>query len=153
MRLTRRFIVKSLDGISLSQPLRYERYYINDRLRVQKKENYYEKEILNEDNIVVDKCAITEKEFNKLKRESYSKIVRDSYLYLKDDRVSIKQYYEDYEGFNRAEVQFSSKEEMANYQKEEWMDSEITESPLAFDKFLSKLKKDEFLLEIKRFIK
>ena len=108
---------------------------------------------MNEDNIVVEKCAITEKELNKFKRESYSKIVRDSYLYLKDDRVSIKQYYEDYEGFNRAEVQFSSKEEMVNYQKEEWMDSEITESPLAFDKFLSKLKKDEFLLEIKRFIK
>ena len=34
MRLTRRFLVKSLDNISLSNPMRYERYYINDKLRI-----------------------------------------------------------------------------------------------------------------------
>lgn len=37
MRLTRRFIVESLDNISLSSPIRYERYYINEKLRIQKK--------------------------------------------------------------------------------------------------------------------
>ena len=41
MRLTRRFLVKSLDNISLSNPMRYERYYINDKLRIQRKDNYY----------------------------------------------------------------------------------------------------------------
>ena len=39
MRLTRRFLVKSLDNISLSNPMRYERYYINDKLRIQRKDN------------------------------------------------------------------------------------------------------------------
>ena len=29
-RLTRRFIINSLDGLSLSEAIRYERYYIND---------------------------------------------------------------------------------------------------------------------------
>lgn len=52
MRLTRRFIVKSLQIILISEPIRYERYYINDNLRIQKKGNYYEKEILNEENVL-----------------------------------------------------------------------------------------------------
>ena len=36
-RLTRRFIINSLDGLSLSEAIRYERYYINDNLRIQRK--------------------------------------------------------------------------------------------------------------------
>ncbi len=43
MRLTRRFILKTIDGLNLSSPIRYERYYINDNLRVQKKGNVFEK--------------------------------------------------------------------------------------------------------------
>ena len=53
MRLTRRFLVKSLDNISLSNSMRYERYYINYKLRIQRKDNYYEKEILNEQNVLL----------------------------------------------------------------------------------------------------
>lgn len=152
MRLTRRFIVKSLDNIPLSNPIRYERYYINDKLRIQKKGNQYEKEVLNDENILVQKDIITEEEFYELKEISYSKIIRDSYLYLNDNRVSIKKYYDDYDGLNRVEVKFSSLEEMNNYNKESWMGNEISSSPLAFDKFLSKLNKEEFLLEIKKYL-
>ena len=43
--LTKRYIIKSLDGLNLSNPIKYERYYINDNLRIQKKNNKYEKEI------------------------------------------------------------------------------------------------------------
>lgn len=150
MRLTRRFILKTLDNIPLSSPIRYERYYINDNLRIQKKGNNYEKEILNEDNILMKRVNIIKKEFLKLKKDAYSKIIRDSYLYLKDDRISIKKYYGDYEGLNRVEVKFSSEKEMNSYEKELWMGSEITSSPLAFDKDLSKLTSEEFLLEIKK---
>lgn len=71
MRLTRRFLVKSLDNISLSNPMRYERYYINDKLRIQRKGNYYEKEILNEQNVLLEKSVITEEEFLKLKSTAY----------------------------------------------------------------------------------
>lgn len=51
-RLSRRYIIDTLDNLNLSLPIRYERYYINETLRIQKKNNEYEKEILK-DNIVV----------------------------------------------------------------------------------------------------
>ena len=152
MRLTRRFIVSSLDNISLSNPIRYERYYINDKLRIQKKDNYYEKETLDEQNVLLEKNVITEDEFFKLQSTSYSKIVRDSYLYLKNHNISIKKYYGDYEGLNRVEVKFMSKEEMDLYSKETWMGEEITFSPLAFDKDLCKLNREEFLKELKKYL-
>lgn len=143
-RLTRRFIIYSLDGISVSAPIRYERYYINDCLRIQKKDEKLEKEILNEENVIVEKVEISEEEFQSLKIQSTHEIIRDSYLYLKDNRVSIKKYYGIYEGLYRVEVKFSSEEEMNQYQKEDWMLEEITDTPLAFDKYLRKLSKKEF---------
>lgn len=36
-RLTKRYIITTLDNLELSSPIRYERYYINDNLRIQKK--------------------------------------------------------------------------------------------------------------------
>lgn len=151
MRLTRRFIVKSLDNIPLSKPIRYERLYINDKLRIQMKDNYYEKEILDENNVLIEKNIITEEEFLKLKLNAYSKIIRDSYLYLKDHNISIKKYYDVYEGLNRVEVKFSSKEEMELYIKESWMGEEITFSLLAFDKELSKMSREKFLDELDKY--
>lgn len=152
MRLTRRFIVKTLENIPLSNPIRYERYYINDKLRIQKKDNYYEKEILDEENVIKEKIKITQEEFLKLKQTSYSKIIRDSFLYLNNNKISIKKYYEDYDGLNRIEVEFQTEEEMNNYRREKWMGNEITSSPLAFDKYLSKLNKEEFLIELKKYL-
>ena len=34
-KLTRRFIIASLGNLNLNRPIRYERYYINDNLRIQ----------------------------------------------------------------------------------------------------------------------
>lgn len=152
MRLTRRFIISSLKNIPLSNPIRYERYYINDNVRIQKKGNCYEKEILNEENILIEKITITKEEFIKLKNSAYAKIVRDSYLYLKNKNVSIKKYYDDYEGLNRIEVQFLTIAEMNSYDKEIWMGKEIITSPLAFDKDLSKLNRKEFLEELRKYL-
>lgn len=153
MRLTRRFIVKELDNIELSNSIRYERYYINEKLRVQRKDNCYEKEVLDKENVLIEKKKIDKEEFDLLKEKAYSKIIRDSYLYLKDERVSIKKYYDIYEELNRVEISFSSKEEMDSYIKEAWMEKEITNSPLAFDKYLSKLNREEFLKELEKYIK
>lgn len=152
-RLTKRYIVKTLDGLNLSSPLRYERYYINNNLRIQKKNGILEKEELNDSNEVILKVAISEDEFNELKEKAYKRIIRDSYLYLDDERISIKSYYDDYEGLNRVEVKFSSDEEMESFQPLNWMLDEITETPLAFDKYLSKLSKDEFLIILKNYVK
>lgn len=151
MRLTRRFIIMQLNNIVVNSPIRYERYYINDNLRIQRKGDFFEKEILNGENEITEKIVILENEFNELKKDSYSEIIRDSYLYLNDERVSIKRYLEKYEGLIRVEVKFSSIDEMNNYEKEVWMGEEITNSPLAFDKYLSKLSKEEFLLEFSKY--
>lgn len=144
--------MESLDCLNLSEPIRYERYYINDNLRIQKKDNIFEKEILNNENVIVNKEKISEYEFINLKTTAYSEIIRDSYLYVDDIRVSIKKYFGKYDGLNRVEVKFSSLEEMDSYQKESWMKEEITESSLAFDKDLSKLSREEFQIELRKYI-
>ena len=151
-KLTKRFITSSLDNLNLSMPIRYERYYISDTLRIQKKGNTYEKEILNENNTVTRKENISESEFLSLKEKAYSKIIRDSYLYLDDKRISIKKYFGDYQGLYRVEVTFTNMKEENLYQKETWMGQEITKSPLAFDKDLSKLSKEEFKKELKKYL-
>ena len=151
-KLTKRFITSSLDNLNLSMPIRYERYYISDTLRIQKKGNTYEKEILNENNTVILKENISESEFLSLKEKAYSKIIRDSYLYLDDKRIFIKKYLGDYQGLYRVEVTFTNKKEENSYQKETWMGQEITKSPLAFDKDLSKLSKEEFKKELKKYL-
>ena len=88
-----------------------------------------------------------------MKKLAYSKIIRDSYLYLDDDRISIKKYLDKYEGLIRVEAKFNSIDEMNSYNMESWMKEEITNSPLAFDKYLSKLTEQEFLLELNKYIR
>ena len=151
-KLTKRYIVNSLKDLKLSNPIRYERYYINDRLRVQKKDNKYQKEILDENNKVIEKIDIYQSEFLKLKESSYLEIIRDSYLFLEDNRISIKEYLGKYQGLYRVEVTFNSIEEQNEYVKEQWMGKEITNSPLAFDKYLSKLSEKEFKEELKKYL-
>lgn len=143
-RLTKRFIVETIENLELSSPMRYERYYINDTLRIQKKGNVYQKEVLDEENNLLEKQEISEQEFRSLKISSYSEIIRDSYLYLKDNRISIKKYLGKYNGLYRVEISFNSLEEENSYRKESWMGKDITETTLAFDKDLSKLTEEEF---------
>lgn len=151
-RLTKRYIIDSLDNLNLSKPIRYERYYINDTLRVQRKANIYQKEILDDNNNIIEKLEISKEEFLTLKENAYSEIIRDSYLYLNDNRISIKEYLGKYKGLYRVEVSFNSIEEETEYKKEQWMKSEITNSPLAFDKDLSKLSEEEFKVELEKYL-
>ena len=72
---------------------------------------------------------------------------------MADDRISIKKYLDQYDGLIRAEVKFNSIDEMNSYKIESWMGAEITNSPLAFDKYLSKLSEQEFLLELNKYIR
>lgn len=152
-RLTKRFIIDSLNNLNVSNPIRYERYYINDKLRVQRKDKKYQKEILDDDNNLLEKIDISEVEFLNLKKDAYSEIIRDSYLLLDDNMASIKKYLGKYEGLYRVEVTFNSVEEENEYIKEKWMGTDITNTPLAFDKDLSKLSADEFREELNKYIK
>lgn len=152
-KLTRRFIINSLNNLNLSEPIRYERYYINDKLRIQKKDNKYQKEILDDYNNIIEKVDISEIEFLDLKENSNSEIIRDSYLFLEDNRISIKKYLGKYLGLYRVEVTFNSINEEKEFIKEKWMGQEITNSPLAFDKYLIKLSDNEFKEELNKYLK
>ena len=152
-RLTKRYIVDSLAGLNLSNPIRYERYYINNGLRIQKKNNKYEKEILDDENNIIEKIDISKSEFLNFKKMAYSEIIRDSYLLLEDNRISIKKYLGRYLGLYRVEVNFNSLDEENEYMKASWMGREITNSPLAFDKYLSRLSDVEFKEELKKYLK
>lgn len=61
-RLIRRFMIRNLNNIDVNKPIRYERYYVNDNLRIQNKDGTYEKK-LNNDNVIIDKIKITKIEF------------------------------------------------------------------------------------------
>ena len=152
-KLTKRYIISSLDGLNLSKPIKYERYYINDTLRIQNKNNLYQKEILDEDNNIIERIEISKTEFLKLKENDNLKIIRNSYLFLDDKRISIKEYLEKYLGLLRVEITFKSEEEAKTYKKENWMGKEITNSPLAFDKYLCKLSENEFKEELNKYLK
>lgn len=151
-KLTKRFIIKNLNGLKLSKPIRYERYYINDELRIQMKANQYEKEILDKENNVIEKVLISKEEFSKLKELAYSRIIRESYLLIDNSKISIKKYLDTYEGLYRVEVKFDTREEMQAYVKEAWMLDDITNSPLAFDKYLSKLDENSFQKELHKYM-
>ena len=152
-KLTKRYIISSLNGLNLSEPIKYERYYINDTLRIQNKNNVYQKEILDEDNNIIEKFEISEVEFLKLKENANARIIRNSYLFLDDERISIKEYLEKYLGLLRVEISFNSEKEEKKYRKEKWMGNEITNSPLAFDKYLCKLSEKKFKEELNKYLK
>lgn len=141
-RLTKRFMVEKLDGLTLSEPILYERYYLPDHIVIQRKQVSFIKGVMIGGN-VSDIVAITEAEFEELKQSAKKAIIRKGYLYLGDDRVSVKEYLGAFGGFIRAEVEFKTKNEMDEYQKEPWMGQEITETPLAFDSLLYALSEDE----------
>lgn len=99
---------------------------------------------------MVSKEQISFDEFIGLKGKAYQEIIRDNYLYLNDNRISIKKYYGMYEGLIRVDIEFQSSGELKQYQKEKWMDKEITLSSLAFDNYLSKRNRDQFLKDLYR---
>ena len=141
-RLTKRFIVKNIDNLNLSNSIIYERFYLPDQTVIQRKQDAYTKgTLVNSD--IINQIIISQTEFEKLKQSAKNRIIRKSYLYLDDSRISVKEYQDDLDGFIRAEVEFKTKSEMEDYHKESWMGQEITKTPLAFDSLLSTLDEDE----------
>ncbi len=149
-RLTKRFIVKNIDSLNLSNPIIYERFYLPDQTVIQRKQDAYTKGTLTSVGII-NQTLISQTEFEKLKQSANNSITRKSYLYLDDNRVSIKEYQGNLEGFIRAEVEFKTKSEMEDYHKESWMRQDITATPLAFDSLLSALNKDELSKILKEY--
>lgn len=158
MEIERKFLVKELPDLSDIKPVRYERYYLNKDgpsvERIQKKGDRYEfesKKTISPLEHDKQKRYINQDEFEHLRKgKEADGIVRDGYMLSTNPEVSIKIYHDRFEGFVRAEVEFSSKEAAEAYVPESWMGAEITTSPLGADARLLHLTKDEFLSLLQR---
>jgi len=151
MEIERKFFIKEMPNLSGVVPVRYERYYLriepDFEERVQKVGDVYEREIKSRKSELErtsGKTLITEEEFDALKPQAQSAIVRDSYLLSNNPEISIKFYHGRYEGLVRAEVEFDSVEEARGFVPPSWMGREITDGPLGRDSQLLGLSEEEF---------
>src|SRR3989344_4263038 len=151
MEIERKFLCTKLPDLSGHTPIHTERYYLPSLLsqekRIQKKNNIYELEELNDNSKLsrtTDKKEIDIEEYEKLKRESVGPIIRDSYNLLDDPKITIQIYQGDFKGLIRIEVEFESEEEANSFEPLNWFGEEITESPLGRDSKLIKLSHEEF---------
>lgn len=151
MEIERKFLVHNLPDLSGLSAIPYERYYLKAdpefEDRVQRVGSIYERETKvrkSELERTSHKTEISQEEFERLRTQASSAIIRDSYLISEQPEVTIKIYHGQYEGLVRAEVEFNSVEEARAYTTEEWMGEEITESPLGRDSQLLQLSQQEF---------
>lgn len=71
-------------------------------------------------------------------------IIRYSYNVGKNPKIQIKTYGGRFEGLVRAEVEFDSQKECADYKPLAWMGVEISNTPIGNDVTLADLSPDEF---------
>lgn len=152
--IEKKFIIKKLPS-GLTNPIRYERYFIYNnngiQVRVQRKGNKYELErkIKKEENISIkEKTEISEEEFLQFKKYSIGNgIIRNSYII--DENATIKEYLDNYEGLIRVEIEFKSLKELKNFIIPNGY-IEITDSILGNDNQLMNLDREEFEKELNK---
>ena len=149
--IERKFLVKEVPDLTGKQPIRYERYYLENsdkkERRIQRKGDKFELEELIEDSNLTrqkTKKQITEQEFKGLKKSASNAVIRDSSLISESPQMTLKVYHDKYDGLIRAEVEFSSEEEAKSFEVPNWFGKEITNSPLGRDSRLLKLSEEEF---------
>ncbi len=151
MEIERKFLIKSMPDLSGLAPIRYERYYLriepDFEERIQKVGDRYERETKSRKSDLertADKTRISQEEFDTLKSQAQSAIVRDSYLVSENPEITIKIYRGQHEGLARAEVEFDTVDEARAFVPLSWMGREITQSPLGRDSQLLGLGEEEF---------
>jgi len=150
--IERKFLIKTIPNLDNITPIRYERYFLSnnndEEIRIQKKSDNYELESkikISEIEYKKEKKLITEAEFLELKNGCKKSIIRDSYLINEKPNITIKKYYEDYEGLVRVEIEFESIEESNDFKIPLWVDREITGTELGNDSKLILLDRNQFL--------
>lgn len=153
--IERKFIVSTLPDLSQIQPLEYERYFLHisptSELRIQRKGDRYELERKVSQEEIIDqkyKLPLSQEEFEELKKLCTKGLSRRSYIIEDIPGASLKIYNNVYDGLIRAEVEFLTKEEAEAFIPPEWFGREITGMPLAKDKKLVHLSREEFLHEL-----
>lgn len=149
--IERKFLLTKLPKSLSPAPIQYERYFLkitpSYEERVQKKGDVYQREkkiVLSDTTRKTEKTTLSKQEFDTLKKTASKAIIRESYAFLEDTRITIKIYRGDYEGLSRAEVEFLSEEEAKQFAPLEWMGQEITHTALARDARIIQLSKEEF---------
>ncbi|MBP9701453.1 MAG: hypothetical protein KBD47_00545 [Candidatus Pacebacteria bacterium] len=158
LEIERKFILSKLPDVSGIIPMEYERYFLERgsgiETRVQKKGNKYtyekkiEKEGVGRER--AEEREISEEEFNTLKKTASKAILRTRYDI--SPLIAIQAYHGDYEGLIRYEVEFNTVEEAQAFVPESWLGKEIIDSPIGRDGKLLDLNREEFLLELKKFL-
>lgn len=158
LEIERKFILKTLPDVSGITPVKYERYFLERgnsiETRIQKKGDKYtyekkvEKEGVGRER--AEEREISEEEFNTLKKTASKAILRTRYDI--SPLIAIQVYHGDYKGLIRYEVEFNTVEEAQAFVPEPWLGKEITDSPLGRDGKLLDLSREEFLLELKKFL-
>ncbi|HSH55376.1 MAG TPA: hypothetical protein VK983_00960 [Candidatus Limnocylindrales bacterium] len=149
VEIERKFLVTSLPDLKSRPSLSYERYYLpskdGEEVRIQKKGDKYEIErkiTLSGLSRETLRHSLTQNEYRDLKHEAGKGIERESYDF--GNGLTVKIYKGRFSGLIRAEKEFSSEQEAADYQPESWFGNEITHSPLGRDKSLLSLSNKEF---------
>lgn len=97
-----------------------------------------------------ERLQITQEEFETLRallqtaEPGVRSIIRHSYNIGENPKVQIKVYGGRFEGLIRAEIEFESKEECADYKPLDWMGIEISNTPIGNDVTLTDLSPEEF---------
>ena len=140
------------------KPEPYERYFLYNangiELRIQKVGDRYEFERKTELSSLAReelKFAITQGEFNALKKYSQKALFRENYLLSKNPEISLKIYQGDYQRLVRVEVEFKSEQKAQAFKPLTWFGAEITGTPLGRDKTLIALSKNQFTNLLKKF--
>lgn len=148
---TRKFILKELPPFTKSSSSLDSRFYLYSQvgtvIRVQSKNGAYEIERkIDLDGIkkISQRIAISDAEFLELGKLCPLTIVRETITYTDLPNYKFRVYKERFEGLLRAEVSFSSLEDLQNYVPASWLGSDISLSPLAKDESLLNLTDSEF---------
>jgi len=97
-----------------------------------------------------ERLQISKEEFDSLlmllqtTKSGVEPIIRYSYNIGENPKVQIKAYGGKFENLIRAEIEFESKKECANYKPLDWMGTEISNTPIGNDVTLADLSPEEF---------
>jgi adenylate cyclase len=138
--IERKFFMQEMPDISGIQPVRYERYILEQgggiEIRISKIDDTYtyEKKVaISNLERMSESRKITKKEFDELKQNVSEVIIRDKYTVSENPKIAVQIYHGKFEGLVRVEVEFTSRKEAIDFNPLSWMGKEITGLPIARD--------------------
>ncbi|MEI6478032.1 MAG: hypothetical protein WCO52_03530 [bacterium] len=149
--IERKFFLKEMPDISGITKTTLERHFLFDEdgveLRIQsngKDHTLQRKVTLSDSEHTVEKIALSQKEFDILKKLSVATISRESYHLSDAPPTDLRIYHGPFERLVRVEFEFENAPAMEAFRAPDWVGKEMTGSRLSRDSWLLKLSKEEF---------